>query len=242
VGTEASFCPANIPPYFTSDRWDQEFGRFDPEEANQILDSLGLDQRDSEGYRLLPSGERLVLRTDAVGGAFLDYPSMGERIAQMWSDHVGISMIVNPVERSLWQQRMEANQPMMNIFETGEWNPTTSPNLLPSVRWAPLATTWANNPNPNPDDYDGPQWVKDMVARHWAAIREVDPEARQQLLIEGTEIMCDNHARIGVLVGVPVNTTIIKNNMRNVPKPLEWVVYAMTPSNGLPEQMFILSE
>ena len=241
VGTEASFCPADTPPYFNSDRWDEAFGRYDPDEANTILDSIGLDQKDSEGFRLLPNGERLVLRIDAVSGAFLDYPSIAERVAQMWAD-VGVQMTVNPVERSLWIERTTANQPMMSMFETGEWNPAASPRLLPGVRWAPVATTWANTPNPDPAEYDGPEWIKEQVAKHWAAIQEPDPEKRQQLYIEGTEIMCDGHARLGVVVDVPVYTTLIKNNVRNVPKPMEWVVYAQTPGNGYPEQFFIIQE
>jgi len=242
VGTEASFCPANTPPYFNSDRWDEEFGRFDPGEANEILDSIGLDQKDDEGFRLLPSGERLVLRIDAVSGAFLDYPSIAERIAQMWAGNVGIQMTINPVERSLWIERTQANEPMMSMFETGEWNPAASPRLIPNVRWAPVANTWANTPNPDPAEYDGPEWIEEQVAKHWAAIQEPDPEMRQQLYIEGTEIMCDNHARLGVVVDVPVYTTLIKNNVRNVPIPMEWVVYAQTPGNGYPETFFILQE
>jgi peptide/nickel transport system substrate-binding protein len=242
VGKEASFCPSNTPPFFNSDRWDEEFGRFDPEEANQILDSLGLDQRDSEGFRLLPGGNRLTLRIDAVSGAFLDYPSIAERIAQMWAEEVGVYMTINPVERSLWIERTEANQPMMNMFETGEWNPAVSDRLIPSVRWAPVANTWANNPNPDPAEYDGPEWIKEMVAKHWAALQEPDPEKRLQLYIEGTEIMCDNHARLGIVVDVPVYTTLIKNNVRNVPIPMEWVVYAQTPGNGYPEQFFMIQE
>lgn len=238
VGTEASFCPQDTPPYFNSSRWDDEFGRFDPDAANEILDSIGLDQRDSEGFRLLPSGKRLTLRMDAVSGAFLDYPSIGERVAQMWQEEIGIHLTVNPVERSLWGERMNANQPMMNMFETGEWNPAVSARLLPSVRWAPIAEAWAATPNPDPAEYDGPEWIKEMVAKHWAAIQEPDPAKRQQLLIEGTEIMCDNQARLGIVVDVPVYTTLIKNDVRNVPKPMEWVVYAQTPGNGLPEQFF----
>ena len=242
VGTEASFCPSDKPPYFNSDRWDEEFGRFDPDEANQILDSLGLDQKDSEGFRLLPSGERLSLRIDAVSGAFLDYPSIAERISQMWAENVGIHLTINPVERSLWNERTAANQPMMNMFETGEWNPAVSARLLPSTRWAPIAAGWANQPNPDPSEYDGPEWIKEQVSKHWAAIQEPDPDKRLQLLVEGTEIMCDNHARIGVVVDVPVYTSLIKNNMRNVPKPMEWVVYAQTPGNGYPEQFFLVQE
>ena len=242
VGKESSFCPANTPPYFNSDRWDQNAGRFDPVEANRILDSLGLDKRDAEGFRLLPSGQRLTLRADAVSGAFLDYPSIGERIAQMWAEHVGIYMTIQPVERSLWIERNQGNISMMNIFETGEYNPAALPRLLPTERWAPIAQAWANVPNPNPDDYDGPEWVKQQVLKHWAAMSAADPDERRRLLIEGTEIMCDGYARIGIVVDVPVYTTLIKNNVRNVPKPFEWVVYAQTPGNGLPEQFFLLQD
>jgi peptide/nickel transport system substrate-binding protein len=242
VGKEASLCPANTPPYFNSDRWDQEAGRFAPDEANEILDSIGLDQRDAEGFRLLPNGERLTLRVDAVSGAFLDYPSIAERIAQMWAENVGINMTINPVERSLWIERTEANQPMMNIFETGEYNPAALPRLLPSERWAPIAEVWGNVPNPDPADYEGEQWVKDQVLKHWEAMQEPDPERRLELYIEGTEIMCDHYARLGIVVDVPVYTTLIKNDVRNVPKPFEWVVYAQTPGNGYPEQMFQIQE
>ncbi len=242
VGTPASLCPANTPPYFNSDRWDEEWAAFDPEQANQILDEIGLDQRDGEGYRLLPSGVRLVLRLDAVSGSFLDYPGIGERISQMWREYIGIDLVVNPVERSLWVERTEANQPMMNMFETGEFNPIALPRLLPSERWAPVAEDWANVPNPDPAAYDGPEWVKEQVAKHWEAMNEPDLERRQQLFIEATEIMCDNQAALGVVVDVPVYTAVIKNNVRNVPKPLEWVVYGKTPGNGLPEQFFMLQD
>ena len=242
VGTPASFCPANTPPFFNSDRWDKTFAVYDPDHANEILDSIGLDQKDAEGFRLLPSGRRLVLRADSVSGAFLDYPAIGERIAQMWAEDIGIQMIVNPVERSLWIERSEANQPMMSLFETGEYNPAALPRLIPDTRTAPVASVWGNNPNPDPAEYEGPDAIAQQVLKHWEAIQEVDPDRRLQLYIEGTEIMCDNQAIVGVVVDVPVYTTLIKNNVRNVPKPLEWVVYAQTPGNGYPETFYEVQE
>jgi hypothetical protein len=33
----------------------------DPEEANQMLDALGLDKKDGEGFRLRSDGKRLVV-------------------------------------------------------------------------------------------------------------------------------------------------------------------------------------
>ena len=242
VGRPASFCPANTPPFFNSDKWDQEFGRFAPDEANAILDSIGLDQKDAEGFRLLPSGKRLTLRLDAVSGSFLDYPAIGERISQMWAENIGIDMTVNPVERSLWIERSEANQPMGSLFETGEYNPAVSPRLLPDIRTAPVANVWSNTPNSDPALYEGPEEIKQQVAKHWAAMQEPDPDERLQLFIEGTEIMCDAQARLGVLVDVPVYTTLIKNNVHNVPKPMEWVVYAQTPGNGYPETFYEVQE
>jgi ABC-type transport system substrate-binding protein len=131
---------------------------------------------------------------------------------------------------------------MMSIFETGEYNPVALPRLLPTERWAPVAELWANTPNPNPDEYDGPEWLKQQVLLHWQAMSEADPVKRQELFIQATEIMCDNHARLGIVVDVPVYTTLIKNNIRNVPKPMEWVVYAQTPGNGYPEQIFMIQE
>jgi peptide/nickel transport system substrate-binding protein len=241
VGTEASLCPADTPPYFSSNRWDEEFAGFDPDQANEILDSIGLDQKDGEGYRLLPNGERLVLRIDAVSGSFLPYPEIAERIGQMWKN-VGIQLQVNPVERSLWIERTQANEPMMSIFETGEWNPETVNRLIPGERWGYVATTWGNTPNPDPAAYEGPEWLEAQILKHWEAIQTVDPDLRRQRYIEGMEIMCDNIPLIGIVVDVPVYTTIIKNNVRNIPKPMEWVVYAQTPGNGYPEQFFQIQE
>ena len=241
VGTEASFCPSNTPPFFNSDRWDEEFAGFEPDEATALLDSIGLDQKDGDGFRLLPSGDRLVLRIDAVSGAFLPYPEIAERIGQMWED-LGIQLQVNPVERSLWRERQAANEPMMSMFATGDWNPEVAPRLLPTARWAPLAAAWAETPNPDPAGYDGPEWIKEMVLKHWEAAQELDPEKRRQLYIEGTEIMCDNHARLGILVNAPDLTVIVKNNMRNAPRPLERNVYAQTPSHAYPETWFEIQE
>ncbi|MEX1019579.1 MAG: ABC transporter substrate-binding protein [Litorilinea sp.] len=242
AGREASFCPQDTPPFFNSDRWDEEFGRFDPEEANQILDALGLDQRDADGFRLLPNGDPLQLAIDAVSGAFIPYPEIAESVGQTWAQHLGINLQVNPVERSLWTERMGANQPMMNIFATGDYNPEVLPRLLPTERWAPVAAAWGSTPNPDPADYDGPQWIKDLVLKHWEAVQEPDPQLRRQLFIEGTEIMCDNQARLGMVVDVPDLTVIIKNNVRNVPFPIERNVYAQTPAHAYPETWSLVQE
>jgi ABC-type transport system substrate-binding protein len=114
--------------------------------------------------------------------------------------------------------------------------------LIPDTRQGYIGALWGNTPNPDPADYDGPQWQKDRILKHWEAIQTADPEERRAKYIEGMEIMCDNIPLIGMVVNVPVYTTLIKNDMRNIPKPMEWVVYAQTPGNGYPEQFFMMQE
>jgi ABC-type transport system substrate-binding protein len=130
----------------------------------------------------------------------------------------------------------------MSLFETGEWNFEASDQLIPWFSWGPIAHVWGNTPNPDPAEYDGPQWLIDQILKQWDAMQTLDPDERRQRYIEGMEILCDNQPLLGMVVDVPVYTTVIKNNVRNVPKPFEWVAYAQTPGNGLPEQMFMIQE
>lgn len=242
VGRPASYCPAGASPYFASDRWDEEWGRFDVEEANRLLDEIGLTERDSEGYRLHPDGSgRLTLIMDAVSGAFLDYPSIGEMITQQWAE-IGIHLNVNPVERSLWVERHQGNQHMMSVFEVISWHPETESVFIRTSREFPEGSSWASQETRDPDEYDGPEWYKELAELHWQARAEPDADIRHQIYMEATEIFCDNQPNLGVVVDVPVWTTLIKNYVRNVPKPLEWVVFAQTPANGYPETWFILQD
>ena len=36
--------------------------------------------------------------------------------------------------------------------------------------------------------------------------------------------------------------TVIKNNVRNVSKPMEWAMVFQTPGNGYPEQFFMIQD
>ncbi|MCX8062128.1 MAG: ABC transporter substrate-binding protein, partial [Anaerolineales bacterium] len=46
---------------FAKPEWYTYATEYDPEKADQILDELGLDKRDSDGWRLRPDGKRLVI-------------------------------------------------------------------------------------------------------------------------------------------------------------------------------------
>ena len=65
VGTVQNWVPHPSTPFYPGPEYARLHTRYDPAMANQILDSLGLDKKDAQGFRLRTdgSGERLVLQS-----------------------------------------------------------------------------------------------------------------------------------------------------------------------------------
>jgi peptide/nickel transport system substrate-binding protein len=88
---------------------------YDPDTANALLDGLGFDQRDGEGYRLKPNGERLgftITFTEALGAMNPDEVGV---VASYW-EALGIRVNQEVVERSLYEERARAGD-----LEVGVW-------------------------------------------------------------------------------------------------------------------------
>lgn len=239
-GNETSYCPYNASRYFTSPRWDEEWATYDPDQANQILDDLGLTQRDGEGFRTKPNGEPLTLRFTAVSGISPDFPTMGEMLAADVAQ-IGLRLTVHPAERSLAETQNAANETQIYAFTQPGYQPLFDRRITPGERWAPVAAAWANNPNANPDDYDGPEWIAEMVALYYAAVREPDDAQREAHLMRATELLCDNQARLGIVTGVR-SPIIISNRLRNFGKPIPSVTHALTPLPAYPDTWYLLPE
>lgn len=83
-------------------------GEHDPDAANELLDSMGLDKRDSEGWRLRPDGKRMELLIETSAPA-TDFIPMIELLVENWKD-IGIYTKMNQIEDSLLTTRVEANE------------------------------------------------------------------------------------------------------------------------------------
>ena len=68
---------------------------YDAERANQMLDAIGLDQRDAEGYRLL-NGNKLTIVHIVTEGWERGALATGEFVTGFWRD-VGIRTLLKPV-------------------------------------------------------------------------------------------------------------------------------------------------
>jgi peptide/nickel transport system substrate-binding protein len=89
----------------------EEFGwqssRFDAEEAEKILDEMGMDKRDAEGYRLSPSGNEFEMFIEVVAWSD-DYVSITELLVEYLKD-LGIRTNMKQIPPSLLGEKWGNN-------------------------------------------------------------------------------------------------------------------------------------
>jgi len=81
-------------------------GEYNPTRANQLLDEMGLDQRDAEGWRLRPDGKRieLVIELPTYGNV-----PMTEMITEYWKK-IGIKTMMKVEAGRLYWTRVAAGK------------------------------------------------------------------------------------------------------------------------------------
>ena len=94
---------------------DHPYARHDPDEANRMLDALGLDQRNDDGIRLLPNGEPFVV-INAFSGKT---PSRAYELVKEDFEAVGIDLELRPADISVIDQGMSGG-----TIDFVQWNET----------------------------------------------------------------------------------------------------------------------
>ena len=84
------------------------YAQYDPDLANQLLDEMGLDQRDAEGFRLRPDGETLFLNF-AVQVPEDAWQKIGELVTSYWNA-VGVKTNYKLIGLDLYRERRNGNQ------------------------------------------------------------------------------------------------------------------------------------
>ncbi len=80
----------------------EHFAEFDPDRANELLDEIGLDQRDGDGFRLQPDGETLFINMQ-VAVPEEAWGKIAELVVSYWNA-VGVKSQLKLIERSLYTE------------------------------------------------------------------------------------------------------------------------------------------
>ena len=215
----------------------EDYVQFNPDAANALLDSIGLDKKDADGMRLMPSGEKIVVTHSVAVAAFEDYEGIDGMIIEMWKNHLGIDGKLDAQERSLWSSRKDNNETMLNSWESsGRAGAIITPNHLGVVGGAGFIAVGASNAHRD-DGTMADGWIGEWQALYEEA--KSDGTKYAPNLKKVVELNCENVNPITTVMNKPTYTAIIKKNVRNIPNPLPFSYHAQTSGNGFPETWWL---
>lgn len=132
---------------FYEDWMGEHFAAFDLDQANALLDEMGLEWDAAQEVRLRADGQPLEI----VLECWTEFCPHSEMVAEMWTDGVGVKTSMTQIERSLWLERNQANE--QDVY-AHPYDAIAEPNLraancsrlrpLDTSSYAPLWRTWYN--------------------------------------------------------------------------------------------------
>ncbi|KRB51388.1 peptide ABC transporter substrate-binding protein [Rhizobium sp. Root708] len=113
----------------------------DPDTANKLLDEIGLDKRDEEGFRLLPDGRRAEITVETAGESNLDTDVL-ELVRDHWKV-IGLALYTRTSQRDIFRNRAMSGSIMMSIWfgidngiATADMSPgQLAPTLDDQLQW-----------------------------------------------------------------------------------------------------------
>ena len=207
---------------FYVEEYTQAYIEFDLELANQLLDEIGLTERDSEGYRLRSDGERLTINLEH-GAIEPSYIPASELLVDMWRD-IGIEVNIRVVEGDVLEPRILAND-----IEFGMWHGDKSSDILfPTLPewWVAFEVGWEHPwdsqwglwyASEGEDGEEPPEAIK-QVHDTWEQMKQtVDEEEFVRLGKEILRSQAENLWTIGTVGNVP-DPMIVGENLINYPE------------------------
>lgn len=215
--------------------------------ANEYLDRAGYTERDSEGFRLGPDGNRISFAVETALAYRVTVVDILELVQMHWRE-VGIDMQVRAHERTFYETRRDANE-----YDAAAWGGDGGAGLevLLEPRWyfpanheslyAQAWQTWYNNPEgigTQTSPEEPPADVRRQMELYDQIRATGDPDLHVELMQEILDIAADQFYAIGIAQQPPI-TGIVKNNLHNAPDSMLFTWLWMTPQPVNPEQFFI---
>ena len=195
------------------------WARYDPKEANRLLDELGLKRR-GQGIRKLPDGRPLEIIVETAGES-TEQTDVLELIGETWRE-VGVKLFAKPLQREALRNRIFAGETLMSVWtglENGLPAPDSSPDeLAPTsqlqLQWPKFGQYYETGGKMG-EAPDIPE-VQQLAALYhqWAAARSTEERAR--IWHDMLHLYADQQFAIGVIAGVP-QPVVARDSLMNIP-------------------------
>jgi peptide/nickel transport system substrate-binding protein len=198
-----------------------QWATFDPDKSNDLLDAMGLIERNGAGTRLMTDGRPIEIIIETAGEG-TEETDVLQLVSESWAE-IGVKVFSRPSQREVFRNRIFAGQTQMAVW-TG-WE-----NGVPTARFEPkeLAVT-------SQHQYQWPQWgqfyetkgrsgervdlpeARQLDALHAEWLASKSPDDRETIWHKMLAIHADQVFMIGIVSGV-MQPIVVRDGLRNVPK------------------------
>ncbi len=227
---------------FYKEEYAEAYTDYDPERAEELLDEMGLDETDSEGFRIGPEGDRILFTIEFYDTEVPRGPNV-ELVAEYWRE-IGIDARIRSISGELQGERAPAN-----LIEATVWHGDKASDILFPVGnnlVIPKAPGWDESMWPawglwfNTDGEEGeepPEHIKELRGWYDEMVMEPDEDRRLEL---GDKILRSQAENLWVIgtVGRAPYPLIVSKDMGNVPDWGLWCWDTLWSCTRGPEQFF----
>ena len=248
MGTPGSGVVPEDSPYSPGPEYRKLWSTYDLKMANEMLDKLGLDKKDSEGYRLRSDGkDRLRLEVATISAQFLPITQIMEMVRDHWRK-IGIDLNVKETERSFLFSRRANGDLMMEALpwgNTGSEVTLVSPgNVLPialDTSFGPAYGRWFLT-----NGAEGKQPAEPEMVQAMDLLRKAPGLPENERVKAAQEIWrraIDAQWSIGLVGqgGAVMGIRVVKNTLGNVPERFGTIRDTRQPGAAHPEMFYFKS-
>ena len=224
LGKEGGMTALSQSPFFDPQNL-TEWAIYDPEQANDLLDEMGLMERNKAGFRLLPDGRPMEFVIETAG----ERQEVGNALAiitDTWRD-IGVKLVMRPLDRDILRNRVFSGVTMAAVWfgwDNGIPQSFTPPDYLAPTdqvffawpKWGQYHQT--HGLAGEPIDIPEAQRLMDL-SNAWREA-EIDAE-RADIWREMLAIHADQQFGIGILSEAP-QPVVVSDLLRNVPETALW--------------------
>ena len=197
-----------------------DWAKYDLDQANTLLDEVGLTQKDSDGMRYLPDGRPCAIIVEDSGESS-EKSDVLELIRDSWR-RVGVQLYSKPAQLTLFRRRVFAGDALMSLdkgiengLATAKMSPAelapTSQEQLEWPKWGEYAETKGKMGEP-PDDPAAQKLYQ--LNSDWLATTDLTEQER--IWHEMLGIWADQVFSIGLIAGV-LQPVVVNDKLHNVP-------------------------
>jgi peptide/nickel transport system substrate-binding protein len=207
----------------------QAYAGFDLDEANRLLDEIGLTERDDRGIRMIAPGKPLEIVVETAGET-LEESDVLELVKDSWKQ-AGVSLFSKPSERTVLRNRIFAGDTVMAMwfgYENAQLTSEMSPEEFVPVRqqsyqW-PMWGQFYETKGQDGQQVDMPE-AERLLQLYDAWRTAATAEDRTKVWEEILQIHADQVYTIGIVAGIP-QPVVVGSKLHNVP---EQAIYNWEP-------------